>query len=53
MENKNGFWNSFRILVKSAIIGALSLLLLIPTNLIQNLVSERQQRQQEAVSEVD
>ena len=53
MENKNGFWSSFRILVKSAIIGALTLLLLIPTNLIQNLVSERQQRQQEAVSEVD
>ena len=53
MENKNGFWNSFRILVKSAIIGALTLLLLIPTNLIQNLVSERQQRQQEAVTEVD
>jgi inner membrane protein len=53
MENKNGFWNNFRILVKSAIIGALTLLLLIPTSLIQNLVSERQQRQQEAVSEVD
>jgi inner membrane protein len=53
MENKSGFWSSFRILVKSAIIGALTLLLLIPTNLIQNLVSERQQRQQEAVSEVD
>ncbi|HWB90525.1 MAG TPA: cell envelope integrity protein CreD [Puia sp.] len=53
MENKAGFWNHFRILFKSAVIGALILLLLIPTALIQNLVSERQQRQQDAVSEID
>ena len=53
MENKVGSWASFRILFKSAIIGALTLLLLIPTRLIQELVSERQQRQQNAVSEVD
>jgi inner membrane protein len=53
MDNKSGFWTSFRILFKSAIIGALTLLLLIPTNLIQNLVTERQQRQQDAVSEID
>jgi inner membrane protein len=53
MEIKFGSWGNLRILFKSAIIGALILLLLIPTNLIQNLVAERQQRQQEAVSEVD
>src|SRR5581483_9819228 len=53
MEHKPGFWNHFRILFKSAVIGALILLLLIPTNLIQNLVTERQQRQQNAVSEID
>lgn len=53
MENKPGFWNHFRILFKSAVIGALILLLLIPTSLIQNLVSERQQRQQDAVLEID
>lgn len=53
MENKTGFWNQFRILFKSAIIGALILLLLIPTSLIQNLVSERQQRQQNAVAEIN
>lgn len=52
MESKSGFWNHFRILFKSAVIGALTLLLLIPTTLIQNLVSERQQRQQVAVSEI-
>lgn len=52
MENKNSFWSSYRILFKSAIIGALILLLLIPTYFIQNLVSERQQRQQEAVTEI-
>lgn len=53
MENTSGSWGNLRILFKSAIIGALILLLLIPTTLIQNLVAERQQRQQEAVSEVD
>ncbi|GGB14153.1 cell envelope integrity protein CreD [Puia dinghuensis] len=52
MENKSNFWSSYRILFKSAIIGALILLLLIPTSLIQNLVAERQQRQQEAVAEI-
>jgi inner membrane protein len=45
-------WNNFRTLFKSALVGALILLLLIPTFFIQNLVSERQGRQQEAVSEI-
>jgi inner membrane protein len=53
MENiVASFWKANKILFKSALIGALILLLLIPTTFIQNLVSERQERQQEAVTEV-
>ena len=52
MENKLSFWSTYRVFFKSALIGALILLLLIPTFFIQNLVSERQQRQQEAVTEI-
>jgi inner membrane protein len=40
------------ILFKALIIGALSFFLLIPTFLINNLVSERQQRQSEAFDEI-
>src|ERR1700722_3760196 len=52
MENKTGSWGNLRILFKSALIGALILLLLIPTGFIQNLVSERQERQTQAVTEI-
>ncbi len=52
MENTNGFWKNSRILFKSALICALILLLLIPTAFIQSLVSERQQRQQDAIKEI-
>jgi inner membrane protein len=52
MENKTGSWGNLRILFKSALIGALILLLLIPTGFIQNLVSERQERQTQAVAEI-
>ena len=45
-------WNKNKIILKGLWIGILLLLLLIPTFFIQNLVSERQQRQQEAVTEV-
>jgi inner membrane protein len=45
-------WNRNKIILKSFWIGILSLLLLIPTLFIQNLVEERQHRQQEAVTEV-
>jgi inner membrane protein len=45
-------WNRNKIILKSFWIGILTLLLLIPTLFIQNLVEERQQRQQEAVTEV-
>ncbi|MBS1667997.1 MAG: cell envelope integrity protein CreD [Bacteroidetes bacterium] len=53
MENIfSSFWNRNRIIFKSFLIGILILLLLIPTVFIQNLVSERQERQSQAVSEV-
>src|ERR1700736_6403005 len=45
-------WNKNKIILKSFLIGALILLLLIPTFFIQGLVSERKQRQQEAVTEI-
>ena len=45
-------WNRNKIVLKSLWIGILTLLLLIPTLFIQNLVEERQRRQQEAVTEV-
>ena len=41
-----------RILTKAGITGALILVMLIPTVFIQNLVQERQQRQEEVVKEV-
>jgi len=53
MEIKSSFWNTFRIFFKIALIGVLILLMLIPTLFIQQLVSERQQRQQQAVTEIN
>ncbi|HEY4335995.1 MAG TPA: cell envelope integrity protein CreD [Puia sp.] len=52
MEIKASFWNTFRMFFKIGLIGVLILLMLIPTNLIQDLVSERHQRQQQAVTEI-
>ena len=53
MEIKtDGTWKNFRTLFKSALVGALILLLLIPTAFIQNLVSERQDRERQAVAEI-
>ena len=53
MENVfSSFWNRNKIIFKSFLIGFLILLLLIPTIFIENLISERQGRQKEAVSEV-
>jgi inner membrane protein len=48
----NNFWNRNKIILKSFLIGFLGLVLLIPTIFIQSLVSERQQRQHEAVDEI-
>jgi inner membrane protein len=53
MENIiNSFWDRNKIILKSFFIGLLVLLLLIPAAFIQNLVNERQSRQQEAVNEI-
>ena len=54
MENNllTSFWKANRIIFKSFLIGFLVLLLLIPTFFIQSLVTERQDRQKEAVSEI-
>jgi len=54
MENNllSSFWKANKIILKSFLIGFLVLLLLIPTYFIQNLVSERQDRQKEAVAEI-
>ncbi|HWK04534.1 MAG TPA: cell envelope integrity protein CreD [Puia sp.] len=48
----SSFWKANKIILKSFFIGFLVLLLLIPTYFIQNLVSERQDRQKEAVTEI-
>jgi len=46
------FWDRNKIVLKSFFIGFLILLLLIPASFVQSLVSERQSRQREAVSEI-
>src|ERR1700744_3421620 len=53
MENIiSQFWNRNRIVLKSFWIGFLTLLLLIPTLLINGLITERQDREREAVAEI-
>jgi inner membrane protein len=46
------FWNRNKIIFKGLLIGFLMLLLLLPTVFIQNLISERQDRQRQATAEV-
>ena len=48
----NSFWQRNKIIFKGLLIGFLVLILLIPTVMIEDLVEERQTRQQEAISEV-
>ncbi|HEY1869979.1 MAG TPA: inner membrane CreD family protein, partial [Chitinophagaceae bacterium] len=48
----NNVWQKSKLVIKGLIIGALALLLLIPASFVQNLIAERQDRQQEAFSEV-
>jgi len=48
----NSVWQKSKLIVKGLIIGVLALLLLIPTSFVQQLVQERQARQQEAFDEV-
>src|SRR5688572_19609918 len=45
-------WQKSKLLIKGLLIGVLVLLLLIPTFFVQNVISERQARQQEAFNEV-
>ena len=53
MENiVTTWWNKNKIILKSFLIGFLVLLLLIPTLFIQNLVTERKQRQADAITEI-
>jgi inner membrane protein len=48
----NSVWQKSKLIVKGLIVGVLALLLLIPTSFMQELVQERQARQQEAFNEV-
>ncbi len=53
MENiLSAFWNRNKIIFKTFLIGFMVLVLLVPTFFIQNLVTERQNRQKEASAEV-
>lgn len=45
-------WQKSKLLVKGLLIGALVLLLLIPAYFVQNVISEREERQKEAFNEV-
>src|SRR5262250_2500180 len=48
----NSVWQKSKLIIKGLIIGLLALLLLIPAHFLQDLVQERQVRQQEAFNEV-
>jgi inner membrane protein len=48
----NQFWNRNRIVLKSFWIGFLILILLIPTFLMNGLITERQDREREAIAEI-
>ena len=45
-------WQKSKLLIKALLIGGLVLVLLIPSFFVQNLISERQARQEEASAEV-
>src|SRR5215469_11315511 len=45
-------WQKSKLVIKGLVIGALALLLLIPASFVENLIAERQNRQQEAFAEV-
>ena len=53
MENeKLSFWAKNRVVIKAILIGILTLLLLIPTVMIRQLIFEREGRQEEAGNEI-
>ena len=45
-------WSKSKVLIKAGIIGILTLLLLIPTYYVKNLIEEREARQKDAIAEV-
>ena len=51
-QQTQSFWQRNSIMIKAVIVGFLILVLLIPAALIQDLVRERQQRQEEVIAEV-
>jgi inner membrane protein len=51
-EDKKSFWDTNRMLIKSMLIGTLTLIMLIPASFIRELVYEREARQQQVISEV-
>ncbi len=46
------FWTKSKILIKAVIIGGLSIVLLIPTFFVKELIEERELRQKDAIQEV-
>jgi inner membrane protein len=52
METAASLWQKSKLIIKGLIIGVLALLLLIPAYFVQDLVHEREARQQEAFNEV-
>ena len=51
-QTRPSFWEKNRILIKGFLVGFLILLMLLPAHLVENLVNERQERQQQVVQEV-
>jgi inner membrane protein len=51
-QQPQSFWQRNSIMIKSMIVGFLVIVLLIPAAFIQELVKERQQRQEEVIAEV-
>jgi inner membrane protein len=45
-------WSKSKVLIKAGIIGILTLLLLIPTHYVKELIEEREARQKDAIAEV-
>src|SRR4030095_16216412 len=48
----NNIWQKSKVIIKGLIIGALAIMLLIPTFFVENLIKERENRQREAFVEV-
>lgn len=51
-ETRKNFWDTNRMLIKSLLIGVLTLIMLIPAAFIRELVYERESRQQQVIDEV-